>query len=157
MRCFMAEVPAPLLLSDMIGAKLGNEAFIVPAGMQVHHVYKSRFAANGFNPGAGRGRFHPFQDTSGRTVPRLCAATSIAGSYTETVFRSVGVRPCLQVAARRISRFSYALLTPRRELRLAHVSGDALARLRLTRAALREPGPALYAGTSRRARAIHAA
>ena len=153
----MAEVRAPLPLSDLIGARLADEPFIVPAGMQLHHVHESRFPANSFNPGAGRGRFHPFQDAAGRTVPCLYAATSIAGSYTETVFRAVGVRPCLQVPARRISKFSYALLTPQKELRLAHLCGDPLARLRLTRAALLDPGPAFYADTARWAQAIHAA
>ena len=144
-------------LSDLIGARLADEPFVVPAGMQLHHVHESRFPANGFNPGAGRGRFHPFQEAAGRTVPCLYAATPIAGSYTETVFRSVGVRPCLQVPARRISKFSYALLTLQKELRLAHLCGDPLARLRLTRAALLDPGPAFYADTARWAQAIHAA
>ena len=153
----MAEVPAPLSLSDLIGARLADEPFVVPAGVQLHHVHESRFAANSFNPGAGRGRFHPFQDAAGQTVPCLYAATSIAGSYTETVFRAVGVRPCLQVPARRISKFSYALLTLQKELRLAHLCGDPLARLRLTRAALLDPGPAFYADTARWAQAIHAA
>ena len=153
----MVEVPAPLPLSDLSGARLADEPFIVPVGMQLHHVHESRFPANSFNPGAGRGRFHPFQDAAGQTVPCLYAATSIAGSYTETVFRSVGLRPCRQVPARRLSRFGYALLTPRKELRLAHLCGDALARLRLTRAALLDPGPAFYADTVRWAQAIHAA
>jgi hypothetical protein len=124
--------------------------------MSLHHVHPSIFPANSFNPG-GCGRFHPFNDTAGNPVPCLYAADSIAGSYTETVFRSIGQQPCRQVPARRIRQFSHALLAAGKALQLAHLSGDALGRLRLTRAMLLEPGPAFYADTVRWAQAIHAA
>jgi RES domain len=151
----MASVPAPLPLSGLIAARLADAPYIVPAGMHLHHVHPSVFPANSFNPG-GHGRFHPFTNSAGTPVPCLYAADSIAGSYTETVFRSIGEHSCRQVAARRIRQFSHALLAAGKELRLAHLSGDALSRLGLTRAALLEPGPAYYPATVRWAQAIHA-
>ena len=152
----MASVPAPLPLSGLIAARLADEPYIVQAGMHLHHVHPSVFPANSFNPG-GCGRFHPFTDNAGNPVPCLYAADSIAGSYTETVFRSIGSQSCRQVPARRIRQFSHALLAVGKELRLAHLCGDALSRLGLTRAALLEPGPAFYSRTVRWAQAIHAA
>jgi len=152
----MTSVPTPLPRSELIDARLADEPYIVPAGMHLHHVHPSVFPANSFNPG-GCGRFHPFNDPAGNPVPCLYAADSIAGSYTETVFRSIGEQSCRQVPARRIRQFSHALLAAGKELKLAHLSGDMLARLRLTRAALLEPGPSFYADTVRWAQAIHAA
>jgi hypothetical protein len=152
----MASVPAPLPLSGLIAARLADEPVVLPAGMHLHRVYPSVFPANSFNPG-GCGRFHPFSDPAGNPVPCLYAADSIAGSYTETVFRSIGELACRQVPARRIRQFSHALLGVGRDLRLAHLSGDALSRLGLTRALLLEPGPAFYGDTVRWAQAIHAA
>ena len=152
----MASVPAPLPLSGLIAARLADEPYIVPAGMRLHHVHPSVFPANSFNPG-GCGRFHPFTDSAGNPVACLYAADSIAGSYAETVFRAIGKQSCRQIPARRIRQFSHALLAAGRELRLAHLSGDALSRLGLCRAGLLEPGPACYPGTVRWARAMNAA
>ena len=152
----MASVPPPLSRSELIRARLADDPYVVPVEMHLHHVHPSIFSANSFNPG-GFGRFHPFNDTAGNPVPCLYAADSIAGSYTETVFRSIGETSCRQVPAKRLSQFSHALLAAGKELRLAHLSGDTLARLRLTRAALLEPGPAFYPDTARWAKSIHAA
>lgn len=152
----MTSVPTPLPRLELIDARLAEQPYIVPAGMHLHHVHPSVFPANSFNPG-GCGRFHPFNDLAGNPVPCLYAADSISGSYTETVFRSIGEQSCRQVPARRIRQFSHALLAVGRQLQLAHLSGDMLARLRLTRAALLEPGPAFYRDTVRWAQAIHAA
>ena len=148
----MASVPPP----ELIHARLADDPYVVPAGMHLHHVHPSVFPANSFNTG-GCGRFHPFSDTAGNPMPCLYAADSIAGSYIETVFRSIGEKSCTQVPAKRLRQFSHALLTARKELRLAHLSGDTLARLHITRTALLEPGPAYYADTVRWAKAIHAA
>lgn len=152
----MANVPPPLPRSELIRARLADDPYVLPAGMQLHHVHPSVFPANSFNPG-GCGRFHPFSDIAGNPVPCLYAADSIAGSYTETVFRSIGKKSCRQVPAKRLRQFSHALLAACKELHLAHLSGDTLARLHLTRAALLEPGPAFYADTVRWAKAVHAA
>ena len=121
----MASVPPPLPRSELIRARLADDPYVVPAGMHLHHVHPSVFPANSFSPG-GCGRFHPFSDTAGNPMPCLYAADSIAGSYIETVFRSIGEKSCTQVPAKRLRQFSHALLTARKELRLAHLSGDTL-------------------------------
>lgn len=152
----MADVPAPPDAPTLVRARLAEEPYLVATGMRLHRVHDSRFAPDSFNPG-GCGRLHPFASAAGNPVPCLYAADSVAGSYTETVFRSIGQQSCMQVPARRMRQYSYSLLSAGKELRLAHLGGDALARLRLTRAALLEPGPGSYAGTVRWAQAIHAA
>lgn len=122
----MANVPAPPDASALVRARLAEEPYLVATRMRLHRVHDSRFAPDSFNPG-GCGRFHPFASAAGNPVPCLYAADSVAGSYTETVFRSIGQQSCMQVPARRMRQYSYSLLSAGKELRLAHPGGDALA------------------------------
>jgi hypothetical protein len=144
----MTKVPAPPDLSVLLGARLAEQPYVLAPGTRLHRVHESRFAPDSCNTG-GCGRFHPFADAAGNPVPCLYAADSVVGSYTETVFHAVGEQSCQQAPAKRLHRFSHSLLAAGKELRLAHLGGDMLARLRLTRAALLEPGPARYADTVR--------
>ncbi|WP_338845459.1 RES family NAD+ phosphorylase [Massilia sp. W12] len=132
---------------------------ILPPGSALHHIHESCFDPASFNPGLGQGRFHPFTDAHGRSVPVYYAAQTEIGSYCETLLRALdsNLSACRVLSARRAARYSYALLHNRRELRLADLSGSMLLRLGLTRGALLEPGPPHYAHTQHWAQAIHAA
>lgn len=58
------------------------------AGRPLFRVHDAS-AANGFNPGHGRGRFHPLRNRRGESIPTLYAADEIDGALSETVFRGV--------------------------------------------------------------------
>lgn len=155
-----ASVLVPAISVAAVQAARLEAAPLLLSGAQVlHHVYNSSFPADSFNPGFGSGRFHPFQDASGAPVPTYYAASSEEGSYCETLFRAIGDgrMACRQVAGRLLANSSYARVRLRRSLALAHLSGNQLLRLGVTRAALLEPGPLHYADTAAWAAAIHTA
>ena len=138
-------------------AKLDDHALCLAAGQVLHHIHRSEFSASSFNPGFGNGRFHPFCDADGKKVPIFYAANTEEGAYCETLLRALdsnGISP-RSVPSKRFSGFSYAQLQNREPLNLAHLCGNQLIKLGLTRAVLLEPGPAHYPATSAWAKAIH--
>lgn len=151
-------VPPPTLAAVQ-DARLDAMPMLLPGAQVLHHVYASRFAPDSFNPGFGLGRFHPFQNASGQTVPVYYAATSEEGSYCETLFRAVGdgLQACRRVSGKLLANYSHARVRLRRTLQLAHLSGNQLNQLGLTRAALLEPGPLHYEKTAAWAAMIHTA
>jgi hypothetical protein len=157
-RSMLDLVPTPTI-DRVRAAELDKQAAMLPATRVLHHLYRSSFAPESFNPGFGSGRFHPFQDANGQTVPVYYAASSIEGAFCETLFRAMGdgLHACQQVSGKLVSAYSHAKVRLCQPLQLARLSGSQLLRLGLTRAALLEPGPLHYPATAAWAQAIHAA
>lgn len=111
--------------------------------------------ASTFNPGYGRGRFHPIQSADDEAIPTLYAADKINGALSESVFRDI-------TAGGRVHRedlrpLLLSRLIQETELQLIDLTGLALRRLGLTRAQLIEAPPRLYRDTARWAEALHSA
>src|SRR6185436_14837513 len=65
-----------------------------PRGRSFVRCHSLQFGPRDFNPGYGRGRFHPFQDASENPVPTLYAADRTEGALSETVLHSIpGIVP----------------------------------------------------------------
>lgn len=152
-----AFAPPPPDSALIRAANLDHHALRLAAGQILHHIHRSEFSASSFNPGLGAGRFHPFSALDGKSVPIFYAANTEEGAYCETLLRAVdtnGLSP-RSVPGKRFWDFSYAQLQNCQPLNLAHLCGNQLIKLGLTRAALLEPGPAHYPATSAWAKAIH--
>lgn len=152
-------VPAPAA-PEVLREALMAQPLHLSSKTLLHHIYPSEFTADSFNPGLGCGRFHPFLDVHGVAVPVYYVADSEEGSYCETLLRALGetqTQSCLRLPERRLERHSYAQLRVNSPLQLAHLCGNQLHRLGLTRAGLLEPGAAHYQQTAAWAQAIHAA
>lgn len=123
------------------------------AGRRLFRVH-GRQAANEFNPGYGRGRFHPVRDGRREPIPTLYAADRIAGALSETVFRDVtasgGRIHRADLESLRLSR-----LVLEADVRLVDLTGLALRRLGLTRGQLIEAPARCYRTTARWAEALH--
>jgi hypothetical protein len=160
----MPKVPVPPSHAALLAAQLGHTPYLVMPQQVLHHIYRTEYAPNSFNPGHGSGRFHPFLASDGQLVPVFYAANSEEGSYCETLFRAVDSgnnnhssprrTPGKRVAAHSHAQLALAATAP---LQLAHLSGNQLHRLGITRAALLEPGMPHYVQTAAWAGAIHAA
>ena len=126
------------------------------SGTQWLRCHNVGFGATEFNPGSGRGRFHPFASPTGAPVPSLYGATTMDGALAETVFRSITV-----LGPRRLVRSSALLpmvvstLAARRDLVLAQLHGFGLDRLGISRAGLIDAGPPHYPASALWAQAIH--
>ena len=150
-------VPAPPSAATLLAAQLDCSALHLLPSQILHHLHGVHFAADSFNPGLGSGRFHPFKDLLGNWVPTYYAADSEAGAYCETVFRALdpqGLSPSV-VPRKMLALQSYAQLQLRRPLQLAHLQGNTLRQLGVTRAALLEPGVLHYPASAAWAAAIH--
>lgn len=129
-----------------------------PAGQPIFRIHNWRYPASAFNPGLGRGRFHPFRDSSGQVVPTLYGADSLDGALSETVFRAVPVSgPGRRVLVHQLVHLRLSILTPRRSLHLAALYGFGLGRLGLERRDLIDTEASLYDDTVPWAAALHAA
>lgn len=116
-----------------------------------------RFDSVTFNPGFGRGRFHPFKDTSGNVISTLYAADQIEGSLSETLFHDIPVRGPLKVVLReRLKPLGVSILAPLRDLALLQLHGFGLHRLGVSREELIATDPEQYSRTILWARALHA-
>ena len=125
------------------------------AGRRLYRVHDVA-PANAFNPGHGRGRFHPVRDGRGESIPTLYAADEIDGALSETVFRGVrGSGGRLHRADLESLYLSRLVLEV--DLRLVDLTGLALRRLGLTRGQLLEAPERLYRATARWAEALHEA
>jgi hypothetical protein len=126
------------------------------AGKPMLRCHNVRFGATEFNPGLGSGRFHPFKDRSGYTVPVLYAADTFDGVLSETVFHGVAIggrsRFVLHSSLRPLV---VSALRSRRDLVLVQLHGHGLRRLGLDRSVLIDSEADTYESTARWARALH--
>ncbi len=128
------------------------------AGRPLVRVHRHEFAPTSFNPGGGRGRFHPFAAEDGSAVPTLYAADSVDGALSETVFRAVPVHGTARtLRASRLEPLRLSVLVPNRNLRLAALYGHGLRRLGLLRRDLIDTEIVRYERTAAWAAALHAA
>lgn len=128
-----------------------------PPGERIVRCHDSRFGATEFNPGVGRGRFHPFRTAAGHTVPTLYGATSLNGALSETVFHEVPVRgPFRTILRPGLKPMLVSTVVAVRELRLAQLHGFGLRRLGVSRAELIESDASYYGEAVRWAQALHA-
>lgn len=142
--------PGPSGLSPLLLSWESERSFV-----RCHDV---RFGATEFNPGHGRGRFHPFVDGSGNVVPTLYAADRLEGALSETIFHDIPVRGEGKRLRRvRFDPFLVSSLACERELTLVQLHGYGLSRIGVSRAELIETEADGYAGTVAWARALHAA
>lgn len=135
-------------------SNLDPKLTIWKAGRRLFRVHTHKVDADAYNPGYGRGRFHPIRDANGNAIPTLYAADRIQGALSESVFRDV------TSATGRIHRDDLqALLLSRlvqqSDLKLINLTGLALRRLGLTRVQLIEAPPRHYSHTARWAEALH--
>lgn len=127
-------------------------------GEEVFRCHSVAFGATEFNPGLGRGRFHPFFDPWEQAVPTLYGAGSVDGALSETVFHSVPVRgPERRVRASTLAPLVISSFLVRRDLRLAQLHGYGLRRLGTTRPELLESEADAYGETVRWAAALYRA
>ncbi|HYG61476.1 MAG TPA: RES family NAD+ phosphorylase [Thermoanaerobaculia bacterium] len=126
-------------------------------GKSILRCHDVRFGASEFNPGVGRGRFHPLRDLDGRPVPTLYAADNPEGAFSETIFHEMPVRGPEKIL-RRLSLVPTVLstLAATRDLTLAQLHGYGLSRIGVTRSELIEVGSEHYGETAAWARALHA-
>ena len=128
-----------------------------PPGERIVRCHDSRFGATEFNPGLGRGRFHPFRAATGSMVPTLYGASSLNGALSETVFHGVPLRGSVRTILRPVLKpMLVSTVVAVRELTLAQLHGFGLRRLEVSRAELIESGAAHYGETVRWAHALHA-
>lgn len=155
----MAEfVPLPPAAAALRALRLEIEYW--RRGRPLHHIHHVDHGASSFNPGKGKGRFHPIARPDGVSIPTLYGGSTLVGALCETLFRlepSAGYPGRATVPKKRALRHAYALLLVRRPLRLLRLGGDNLRQLALLRAQLLEPGPSHYARTARWGEALHAA
>ncbi len=101
-------------------------------------------------------RFGPLARSSGEVVPTLYGADSRDGTFSESIFHDVPVRgPGKMIQASRLESRVLSVIKPRRELRLAQLSGAGLSRLAVTRKELIDTEAADYAETRKWALALH--
>ncbi|HYN21423.1 MAG TPA: RES family NAD+ phosphorylase [Thermoanaerobaculia bacterium] len=119
--------------------------------------HDSRFGATEFNPGAGRGRFHPFRNPAGLGVPTLYGSDSLDGALSETVFHAVPMRgPGRAIERSALKAMLVSVLTCARDLQLAQLHGYGLRRLEVSRTELIESDADHYQKTVSWVQALHA-
>lgn len=120
---------------------------------RLFRVHPIKTNANSFNPGYGKGRFHPIYALSGKSIPTLYASDRINGALSETIFRNKISGDTVyhaELMAQYLSRLSY-----QKELWLVDLTGSGIKRLGITRTQLLESGEDDYAITARWAEALH--
>jgi hypothetical protein len=128
------------------------------AGRPLLRCHNVSFGATEFNPGLGRGRFHPFADRYGYTVPVLYAADGLDGVLSETVFHGVATDGQSRLIRQDSLRpLVVSTLVARRDLCLAQLHGHGLRRLGLNRRDLIDSEADGYAASARWAQALHRA
>lgn len=120
-------------------------------GERIVRCHKSVFGATEYNPGFGRGRFHPFDG-----VPTLYGSGSLDGALSETVFHDLPIRgPGRSILRSSLKTMLVSVLAPLRDLKLVQLHGFGLRRLEISRAELIE-SESQPSQTVRWARALHA-
>jgi hypothetical protein len=140
--------PDPSLLDPLVEEWKRGKSMI-----RCHNV---QFGATEFNPGVGKGRFHPFSDLAGQVVATLYGASSIEGALSETVFHDVPVRgPVRRIRRSSLRPLVVSTLASQRVLRLAQLHTTGLRRLQVSRAELIDSGSGSYPATLLWAQALH--
>ena len=122
---------------------------------KLFRVHSDDYEPDSFNPGFGLGRFHPFQDSRGNSVPTLYASNKINGAFAETLFRNLVGGDILferELVGKRLSRLEQA-----KDLVLVDLTGFSLKKIGLTRAELLDPDETYYHETALWARALYLA
>lgn len=144
----LPEPPDPSSLDPLIE--------IWPRGRTFFRCHGLRFAPREFNPGFGRGRFHPFRDLGGNLVPTLYAADRVDGALSETIFHEIPVRgPLKSIPVWRLKALAISSLAPVRDLTLTKLYGLGLHRLGVSREELIASESGRYPWTVLWARALH--
>ena len=126
------------------------------AGRRLFRVHPRNLPCGAFNPGYGRGRFHPINDRNGDSIPTLYAANRIDGALSETVFRNVTAAGG-DVHRTDLEPLVLSRLLIAQDLELVDLTGLARRRLGLTRSQLIDAPPRRYAYTRRWAETLHRA
>jgi hypothetical protein len=125
-------------------------------GRSIVRCHNVQFGATEFNPGFGRGRFHPFLDGKGQAVPTLYGAGSVEGALSETVFHDVPVRGAMRrIRASSLRPLVISTIAAKRTLRLGQLHTNGLRRLQVSRAELIDGDSRSYGTTVLWARALH--
>lgn len=126
-------------------------------GQALFRVHASDYGATEFNPGRGHGRFHPFVDLTGYSVPTLYGAASVDGALSETVFHDIPIdhRRVRRLFRQRLKTLLLSSIAPRRSLKLIDLRGHGLSALRLHRSQLIDTSVMVYPETVRWAEALH--
>jgi hypothetical protein len=125
-------------------------------GTPIIRCHNVELGATEFNPGFGKGRFHPFSDLAGQAVATLYGAGSIEGTLSETVFHDVPVRgPMRRIRASSLRPLVVSTLIAKRTLRLVQLHTNGLRRLQVSRAETIDGGSRTYGATALWAQALH--
>jgi hypothetical protein len=123
---------------------------IWPAGKPIIRVHNVKFGATEFNPGFGEGRFHPLNETGGKTVATLYGSNTLDGALSETVFHDVPVSGALKLIRQsKLVPMLATTISPLRDLTLIQLRGFGLKKLGVTRIDLIDSDANQY-GTTRR-------
>ena len=125
------------------------------AGRRLFRVHPRDLPGDAFNPGYGRGRFHPINDPNGNRIPTLYAADRIDGALSETVFRNVTATAGGRIHRADLEPLVLSRLLVAQDLTLIDLTGLALRRLGLTRSQLIDTPPRRFAYTRRWAETLH--
>lgn len=129
------------------------------AGTPIIRVHKSVYPATDFNPGTAggiAGRFHFFDDPSGKTVPILYGAESNDAAIAETLFRDVPLTgPGRILLKSRFRELSIATIAANRDLTLVELFGHGLRRLGVRPDQLTATEASEYQFTTLWAKALH--
>jgi len=139
---------------------------MLPAGMELWRIH--RWVKHGapefthraaqFNPGFGRGRFHPFPGAGGAPVPTLYAAENWEGAICETVFHDVPLSgPDRRKARAELATRAMSRVRLTRDVLLVDLRTLGLGRLGLHRQELIDTEADQYPRTARWGRAFHQA
>lgn len=146
----LPDPPAPSDLHPLLLTWESGRAFV--------RCHDARFGATEFNPGVGRGRFHPFPNVEGTVVPALYASDRMEGALSETIFHDIPVRgEGKRLLRARFDSYLVSSLACERDLTLVQLHGFGLSRIGVSRAELIETEADGYARTVAWARALHAA
>ncbi|NMG42312.1 RES domain-containing protein [Aromatoleum toluvorans] len=152
-------MPEPPTVGEVERLALQRETWTTDA--LIHRIHRTDVSPERFNPGDGRGRFHPLvtQSAPARAIPTFYGGSSLIGALCETLFRlePANHRGPFPVPKKRALQFAHATLRPTRSLNLLALKGDNLRALGLMRSQLLEPGPAHYDRTASWASILHAA
>lgn len=151
-----AAVPTGLDLADP-PATLHVTPFVWPAGLPIHRIHLTRFAASTFNPGnQGNARFSPIGNARGRPIPTLYGGSDFECAAMETVFHDVPFAPGFKnYDKRKLLGQTHSVLVPAAALTLADLSNVALRKLGVPRARLIDTDKDSYPATRKWALAIH--
>jgi RES domain len=129
----------------------------LPNATDLHRIHNINFDCDSFNPCKGRpSRFAPLIRPDKTCIPTAYVASNLECSVHETVFHEIQHdAPRKSIGFHVLENLNYAVLRPRRPLRLASLFEPDLNRWGLTRRQLIDTYATDYLMTARWASAIH--